>query len=984
MKLAAEHWRSLSQLLDEALALPESERAAWAAKLAEEHASLKPLLTELFARPASVSTADLVGTLPSFAVPEEEAERSAGAIVGPYRLIREIGRGGMGAVWLAERADGLVKREVALKLPILAASRAALVERFAREREILGPLTHPYIARLYDAGFADDGQPYLALEYVAGEPITSYCDHERLPVSKRVELFLRVLSAVQYAHANLVLHRDLKPSNVLVTTDGEIKLLDFGIAKLMTAGAAHETALTQLAGRALTPDYAAPEQIGGAPLTTASDVYALGVVLYELLAGVRPYRLKRGTKAEVEEAILTQEVARPSAAAASDAAAQRSTTAMKLRRQLAGDLDTIVLKALAKAPGERYPTADAFASDIARYLRGEPVLAQPASAWYRVSKFVARNKLPLAGGGAVALALVAGASFAWWEAHLARQETFRANASKAFIDRLFQSVARSNPGGAAAGDTPARQLLALGSKQLLDQSQTDPDLQLDLLQWFARLNSELDLLEPASALSERSIALAKHLYGPESLQVAEALAQKADTLYRAASYVDAGKVASEALAIAEKEPRSTLELRARMHVIISNSAFQLDMTRTAEPQRHLETALVLFREAGSTSEERSRAAYYLAWIKEAQHQYAAAEPYYLDGIAAARANFGEKSFMVAYGYENLADLLRREQRLDEARDTIDKALSIYEFVLGPRHGTVAFARTNLALIEAASGRYVEAEQHADQALALAREVFGDNARQIGFPASYAARIKAQRGELAAAAEAFDRAINVFARHEPPRSLSARMLRIELVHVLIGLRQLDRAKAVLDQADAGFAAASDHASVYAARASIAHAELAFAEGDAALGQTDLDHAALQIEALGHAGLQALPWFADAAARSPSAATTARATLDRLSTAGLLPSSPEELRIDIADKAMLESAVGRLYLAEHETGSARDWLMHAVELAQRIEVQDSPWLAEANEALARALGAARIDRRAVAVGSARRGSVYKRSSPHASAQ
>ena len=325
MKLPAEHWRSLSQLLDEALALPETDRIAWAEKLSSEHASLKPLLEELFARPASVSTADLVGTLPSFALPEHEAERVPGTSVGPYRLIREIGRGGMGAVWLAERADGLMKREVALKLPILAASRAALAERFAREREILAPLVHPHIARLYDAGFADDGQPFLALEYVAGEPITAYCDRSALSIATRVELFHQVLSAVQYAHANLVLHRDLKPSNILVGPQGEIKLLDFGIAKLMTAGAAHETALTQLAGRALTPDYAAPEQVNGAPLTTASDVYALGVVLYELLAGVRPYRLKRGTRAEIEEAILGQDVARPSAMITPRSAAQQQS-----------------------------------------------------------------------------------------------------------------------------------------------------------------------------------------------------------------------------------------------------------------------------------------------------------------------------------------------------------------------------------------------------------------------------------------------------------------------------------------------------------------------------------------------------------------------------------------------------------------------------------------------------------------------------------
>jgi eukaryotic-like serine/threonine-protein kinase len=955
MKLPAEHWRSLSQLLDEALSLPEGERSSWVAMLSAEHGALKPLLADLFARPSSVSTADLVGTLPSFDLPGDDAERAIGAVVGPYRLIGELGRGGMGAVWLAERADGLVKRQVALKMPILAASRQTLSERFAREREILAPLAHPHIARLYDAGFADDGQPYLALEYVAGEPITLYCDRQQLPVQRRIELFQQVLSAVQYAHANLVLHRDLKPSNILVTPEGEIKLLDFGIAKLMTDGAAHETALTQLAGRALTPDYAAPEQISGAPLTTASDVYALGVVLYELLAGGRPYRLKRGTKAEIEEAILTQEVARPSVAIAADSASKRSATASRLKRQLAGDLDTIVLKALRKTPSERYATAEAFAEDIARFVRGDPVRAQPASTWYRLSKFAARNRLALAGGATVAVALIAGTSVALWQAHIARLESSRANASKAFVDRLFERVARGNPGGAAAGDTTARQLLETGSRQLLEESPGDTELQLDLSQWLAHLNSELDLLEPAGALSERSIVLAKKLHGADSPQLANALAQKADNLYRAASYVDAMKVASEALAIAEKEPRKTAELRADMHIIISNSAFQLDATKTAEPQRHLEAALALLRDTRSTSENRSRAAYYLGWIKEAQHEFAAAESYYQDGLAAARENFGERSFIVAFGYESLADVLRKQKRLTEARDTIDKALRIYEFVLGPRHGTVAFARTNLALIEAASGHYAEAEQHADQALVLARSVFGEDARQTGFPATYAARIKADRGELVAAADAFDRAIAVFVRTEPQTSLTARMLRVELVHVLIALGRLERAAEVLDEADAGFAAAHDSSSIYAARASIVHAELAYAKKDPGTGRTQLDQALRQIDALKDAGTPALPRFAGVAAVSHPTPVQVRALLDRLAASSLLPSSPDELPIDVADQATLEVAIGRLYLAAGETERARAWLTHAVSLRESLDVPNSLWLADANGALAEAMSA-----------------------------
>jgi len=303
MKMALAQWQVISSLLDEALALPPERRAAWLDTLHLEDETLDTLLRELLDRPGGAETADLIGTLPALDRLPDVAQWQAGAIVGPYRLLREIGRGGMGAVWLAERADGLVKRSVALKLPIVAVARDVLAERFARERDILASLTHRNIARLYDAGFAADGQPYLALEYVDGQPLTHYCDRHRLTVRHRLELFLQVLTAVQHAHANLALHRDLKPSNVLVTAQGEIKLLDFGIAKLMAEGSAQETALTQLSGRALTPDYAAPEQILGAPLTTAADVYALGVVLYELCAGRRPYQLRRGTRNELEDAV---------------------------------------------------------------------------------------------------------------------------------------------------------------------------------------------------------------------------------------------------------------------------------------------------------------------------------------------------------------------------------------------------------------------------------------------------------------------------------------------------------------------------------------------------------------------------------------------------------------------------------------------------------------------------------------------------------
>jgi len=358
--------------------------------------------------------------MPAFTVSPEPTAVSTlapGDAVGPYRLVRELGHGGMGEVWLAERIDAAPKRPVALKLPMLGVRRHVLVQRFARERDILGALVHPHIARLYDAGLAADGQPYLALEYVDGQPITAWCDAHGLDTRARVVLVLQVMSAVQYAHANLVIHRDLKPSNVLVTADGRAMLLDFGIAKLFqeAQGEAMETELTRVGGRALTLDYAAPEQVSGAPISIATDVWALGVLLYQLLAGQRPFA---GTRHEVEHAILTQEPARPKA--------------------LPTDLATIVLKALKKAPAERYATVNALAEDLGRWQRNEPVLAQADRLGYRLRKFIGRYRLPVVFGTGALVALMVGAGVATWQAREAAQERDRALALLARSDAVAE------------------------------------------------------------------------------------------------------------------------------------------------------------------------------------------------------------------------------------------------------------------------------------------------------------------------------------------------------------------------------------------------------------------------------------------------------------------------------------------------------------------------------------------------------------------
>ena len=431
--IEAQAWNSLSRLLDEALEQPPDTIESWLDGLPEEDRPLKPRLRELLAGAARVETGDFLQTLPKFELADDELasappvpEERAGDHVGPYRLIRELGTGGMGVVWLAERVDGLITRPVALKLPHGAWRRAGLAERMARERAILSTLTHPNVAHLYDAGLAPDGQPYLAIEYVEGRRIDVYCDERSLDLKSRLRLFAQVADAVAYAHGKLVVHRDLKPANILVDGDGRVRLLDFGIAKLLEDGETHDTRVTELSGRALTPDYASPEQLRGEPLSVASDVYSLGVVLYELLCNRRPYKLARNSRGALEDAILQVEPPAPS-----------SVVPAARRRELRGDLDTIVLKALKKTPEERYATVHAMADDIGRFLDGRPVLARPDSWAYRISRLVGRHKLAVSASAAVAVALVCATLYSLHQARLARSEQGRAEQVEQFIASIL-------------------------------------------------------------------------------------------------------------------------------------------------------------------------------------------------------------------------------------------------------------------------------------------------------------------------------------------------------------------------------------------------------------------------------------------------------------------------------------------------------------------------------------------------------------------
>jgi len=416
------YWKRIDALLEEALALPREERMRWLDTLDPQHLASRPLLEQMLAR-AQVESDTFMGQPVAAATLDAAAEEvhgdAPGDVVGPYVLIRPLGAGGMGSVWCAERADGALNRQVALKLP-RAGWSPGLAERLKRECEILSTLEHPGIARLYDAGLAANGRPYLAMESIDGLPIDAYCLSRDLSVAARLGLFLQLARAIAYAHGRLVVHRDLKPSNILVDGEGAVHVVDFGLAKLIDAGAIGQAALTQLTGRALTPDYASPEQIRGETITVASDVYSLGVVLYELLAGKRPYRLKRESPAALEEAIVEADVPPASSQAGSRG----------LARALRGDLDTILAKALRKDPAERYPTVEAFSADVGRHLHGEPVLARPDSFAYSAGKFIRRHRGATAAVVAFAVAVLAGIGGTVYQARIAESQARQAGVER--------------------------------------------------------------------------------------------------------------------------------------------------------------------------------------------------------------------------------------------------------------------------------------------------------------------------------------------------------------------------------------------------------------------------------------------------------------------------------------------------------------------------------------------------------------------------
>ncbi|MBC8058234.1 MAG: serine/threonine protein kinase [Rhizobiales bacterium] len=495
-----QYLRQLNVLLEQALSLPDEDRDAWLQSLPPADRRFVVPLSAMLARMALGSDEFMrrpVDDLLDGFADLDSAPDTAGDEIGPYRLLRKLGSGGMAAVWLASRGDGSPRRQLALKLP-LQGWAPGLSRRMARERDILAALEHPHIARLYDAGVTPSGRPWLAMEYVDGQPIDLHCRHARMGVRETLQLFLQVTEAVAYAHERLIVHRDLKPGNILVTPQGSVRLLDFGVAGLLADNGSEDGRLTQAVGRAFTRAYASPEQIRGETLTVGTDVYSLGVVLYELLAGEPPYKLRHESAAALEEAILRAEV-KPAS----------QTATRGFARELRGDIDNVLAKAMKKDQSDRYANVDAFANDLRRVLQRRPVSARRDSLGYRLTRFVQRNTLPVAAGTAVALAVLGGAGASMWQAREAQTERDRALQRLARNEEVSEFLELMFTQAVPAGQGEVVQQLLDRSAGFAGKGTGEPEHRAAVLLMLATLH--LNMAEPAKAspLLEQANALVR-------------------------------------------------------------------------------------------------------------------------------------------------------------------------------------------------------------------------------------------------------------------------------------------------------------------------------------------------------------------------------------------------------------------------------------------------------------------------------------------
>jgi serine/threonine-protein kinase len=815
--------RVIDDLFDGALDQPEAERAAWL----RAHCSDDLVRAEVEALLRSYDGSDgvLDGSALDVARPLLNASPTDTQI-GPYRIRRELGRGGMGVVYLAERADGQYRRQVAIKLLRSSPYADELEQRFIAERQILASLNHPNIAQLIDGGITEGRLPFLIMEYVDGVPITTYCDRQRLGIDERLQLFRDVCSAVHHAHQNLVIHRDIKPSNILVTQDRRVKLLDFGIAKLMnpTLGPADQ-AHTRADWRVMTPEYASPEQVRGESLTTASDVYALGVLLYELLCGRPPHRLTSGSPQELTDVIVHRDPLLPSVSvsnpqsprgddSASPAtpeavAAERGASVERLQRRLQGDLDAIMMMALRKESARRYGSVDLLWEDIQRHLDGLPVLAHRPTRWYRVRKFIGRHRVETVAAAVVAISLIGGATVALRQASVASRERDRAEQALGqsrevteFLVRLFRTPAAA---GTSRDQLMAKDLIAAGAASI-DELTAQPLVQAQMLEALGRVQGQLGQFEEAERMLRRALELRRANQGAGHLDVAKTLTYLSGLIRQRGKGDEAKQLIRDALGIQQvslgarhPDVAVTLSTLAELEsdAAVSESLLRtvLDIQRAAFGMQHAAVATTL---ANLASERQRRGAFeegesllrqsvaireqvfgpdhpmtatsmnLLAnYLQDYRNQPVAAESLYRRSLVILRKQTPRWLPNVSAVLGGLLGVAARRGDYVEAEALAREALDVQRRVHGPEHPVVADGLGLLAEQLSSQRRYADADTVLREAKGILERTVGPNHQRVARALLSLARVRMAEGRLKDAESDLRRALTTIERAQGP-------------------------------------------------------------------------------------------------------------------------------------------------------------------------------------------------------------------------
>jgi serine/threonine-protein kinase len=770
-------WREALGIIDDlfTVAAPERER-----KLRE----LEGTQPDLHRRVRALLDADAEATRIGFmGMPGEKAASraggglAAGARLGPYRIERELGAGGMGEVWLARRDDGLYDGEVAIKTLHPFFAMGAMRERFLREAQLLGKLAHPNIARLLDAGVAD-GVVFLVIEYVRGTGIDVYCDERSLDVDARLSLFDSVCVALAHAHANLIVHRDIKPGNILVTAEGQVKLLDFGIGKLMDADGAGSTELTRVTGRVFTPEFAAPEQILGEPVTTVTDVYSLGTLLFVLLSGGRPFGGDL-TGNRLEHAVLHAEPASLSRIARDstpETAAKRASTPQRLAKMLSGDLENIAQRTLRKPAAERYASVQALADDVARFRRHEPVLARAGSRAYRVGRFVRRHRVAVAAAAGVFVAAAAGVAGVVYQAHearaqavLAKREAEKATSIKDYLLAIFEANSAKHPDGAEARKTTAEELMHMATKKVLETPDKDAEVRFELMDILTGIHTHLELFDGQEALSKERIRVAEHDFGVADIRLADAYNDYSEFLRTRQRFDEAVSAASRAVALREAQGDRTSLTRGKSEVQLGQIKHGTFDGVGTEPADHFLEAIRILEKI-EPSYELARAYLGLGRTYELMKRFDEAVEADAHGIRVAEAVEGPRAIAVGGGHQQLSRALAALYRLDEAERHLEKALEIFTFVNGADGGFTINATLDFGRIRNLRGRCRESALILEKALE-------NRVRAVGAQNLFTNRVRAALLDALVNLGDFDRAREVEAALVPSFSETGKRLRL---------------------------------------------------------------------------------------------------------------------------------------------------------------------------------------------------------------